>query len=144
MIKFLILHCFYHHHFDAPSWWFYEILNITLVLPSLFASLFDGLNWWCYAIVNITWVLPSLFDVPRWDFPVIFCVGSTNIPRSPLGPPGTPKDPPRTPQGRPPPPSHRPPRDPQDLPGTPQGSNLMKFYVDLTDCHQVISKILFV
>ena len=44
MIKFLIFHCFYHHHFDAPSWWFYEILNITLLLPLLFESLFYGAN----------------------------------------------------------------------------------------------------
>ena len=144
MIKFLILHCFYHHHFDAPSWRFYEILNITLVLPLLFALLFDGPNWWCYAIVNITLVLPLLFDVPRWYFHVIVGVGLTNIPMSPPGPPRTPKGPPRTPQG-PPKAPQGPPRDPQDLPqGHPKLVILWKFMWILRIVIRSLSKILFV
>ena len=36
------------------------------------------------------------------------------------------------------------PRIPKDLPRTPKAANLMRFYVDLADCHQIISWILFV
>jgi hypothetical protein len=63
--------------------------------------------------------------------------GALYDPQDPQGPSN---DTPRTSQG--------PPKDlpgtPTDLPRTPKAGNRMKFYVDLIDCHQVISKILFV
>ena len=67
MIKFLIFHCFYHHHFNVPSWWFHEILNITLLLPLLFEWRFYGANSCSYEIVNISLVLPSSLDGLAYD-----------------------------------------------------------------------------
>ena len=117
VIKFLILHCFYHHYFEAPSWWFHVILNITLLLPLLFESLFYGALFLSYEIVNISLVLPSSLDGPTYDLYDIFPVEFTNIPRSPLRPPRTLKDPPTTPQG----PPKAPPRTSQGPPRTFQG-----------------------
>ena len=143
MIKFLIFHCFYHHHFNAPSWWFHEILNITLLLPLLFEWRFYGATSYSSEIVNISLVLPSSLDGLTYDLYEIFLIEFINILRSPLRPPRTPrmlqrhsKDPLRVPKDLP--------GIPKDLPRTHKAGNLMKFYVDFADCHQIISKILFV
>ena len=47
-----------------------------------------------------------------------------------------PQSPPRAPQG-----AHM---DPQGPPKDTQAGNIVKFYVHLTDCHHIISTILFV
>ena len=112
MIKFLIFHCFYHHHFNAPSWWFHEILNITLLLPLLFEWRFYGANSYSYEIVNISLVLPSSLDGLTYDLYEIFLIEFINILRSPLRPPRTPRMLQRH--------SKDPLRVPKDLPGIPK------------------------
>ena len=115
--KFVIFHYFYHHHFDAPSWRFHEILNITLLLPLLFEWRF-----YCVRIHNFMkllifrWFYRHHWMVWHMTF-MIFFFEFSNILRSPLRPPRTPKDLPASPQGRP----KAPPRTSQGPPRTFQG-----------------------
>ena len=138
--QFFTLHCFHHHYLDAPRWRSQEILHILLLLRLLFASQFYCPNWSSYEVVNTSLILLSLLDGPTYDFHDICAVDFTNTPREdPQGPPqarhGHPNDPPRHPQGLP--------GDPKDSPRIPQDGNLIKFYVDLTDCHQIVSHSFF-
>ena len=133
MVKILIFHCFYHHHSNAPHWRFHEILNITLLLPLLFASDFYGPNWWSYENVDIQWVLPSLLDRPTFWLYVIFVVGFGSATRSPNEPPGRPKGTKWVLKAFP--------GTSNDYPRTPQGCNLLKFCIDVTDCQDHIKSI---
>ena len=110
--KFLIIHCFYNHYFDAPSLWFHEILNITLLTPLLLLT-----TSWCE--FKISWnckhfvALLSSLDGPTCDLYDIFRVEFTNITVSLLRPPRTPNSRPATPQGHP--------KAPQGPPRHPRG-----------------------
>ena len=117
MIKFLIFHCFFHHHFDAPSWCFHAIVNLTLLLQLLFECQFHCANSSSHEIVKISLILPSSLDGLTYDLYEIFLIEFSNILRSLLRPPRTPKDPPATPQGRP----KAPPRTSQGPPRTFKG-----------------------
>ena len=110
-----------------------QILNITLLLPLLFASDFYGPNWWSYENVDIQLVLPSLLDRPTFWLYVIFVVGFGSATRSPNEPPGRPKGTKWLLKAFP--------GTSNDYPRTPQGCNLLKFCIDVTDCQDHIKSI---
>ena len=150
-MKFLILHCFYHyflnHHFMVQIHRFMELLIFRW---------FYHHHWMVQDMIFMTFFLLNLpiSQGALW--------GPQGPPATPQGPP---KAPPRTTQGSPMGslrvPSKKknrcpayvvPPGDP-NLQKASQGPapstqvnlwQIMKFYVDLADCHQIISKILFV
>ena len=115
VIKFLIFRCFHHHHFDAPSWRFHNILHITLLLPLLFEWGLYPANSLSYEIVNSSLVLPSSLDGLTYDLYEIFLIQFRTISKGPLRP--QPKDPPATSKG----PPKAPPRTSQGPPMAFQG-----------------------
>ena len=113
VIKFLIFHCFYHHHSNALHWRFHEILNISLLLPLLLQSDFYRPHWWSNENVDILLVLPSLSNRPTFEFYVILVVEFSSAPMSLLGAPMSSQDAPR--------PRNDPSRHSQGPPMSPQG-----------------------
>ena len=112
---------------------------MTFVSPFLLASQFDSPNRRRYAIDTFTRFYHHYLTF-RDDTFMFICCWVNQCPkepsRTPNDPPRIPREPPKAPQG--------PPTDPQRPPKDTPSGNVMKFYVDLTDCHHIISKILFV
>ena len=119
-MKFLILHCFYHYFLHH---------NLTFQIDDVVQLLI--LHWFYHYYLMFQY--NTFMSFLLLGLPI-----SQGALQDPQGPPRASKDTPRTPQG--------PPKDvpgtPKDPPRTPQAGNLMKFYIDLIHCHQIISIIL--